>query len=298
MPAEPDVSRVSLDKVAVVGLGLIGGSVAAALRSRRIARRVVGIAAGDHAARALAAGLIDAAPDSLAAAVADAQLVVVATPVTAINEVFAGLAQHVDPAAVITDCTSTKLSTIASAQRLMPDLFPSFVPGHPISGSEFSGPEAANPDQFAGKLWLLCPQAGTRDSATRLVGDMVQAIGARCDLIDSTEHDALFAEYSHAPHALVYAICDAVASGPNAARLSELAGAGFKDTTRIGATSPELWTDILLDNRLNVLDSIDRYVTAMNLLREMLRSGDRDGLFRLLERAAKWRRGLSDQPPG
>jgi prephenate dehydrogenase len=283
-----------LNKVAVIGLGLIGGSVAVALRQRGLAREVAGIAAGDDARQALELGLIDVAADSMASAVQGADLVVVATPVTAVRQVFADLATCADADTVITDCTSTKLSTVQAARELLGPMVASFVPGHPISGSEFSGPTAANPDQYVDKLWLLAPMPETRPDAVNLVRRMVESIGARCDQIDATEHDALFAEYSHAPHALVYAICDAVAAGPNAARLSELAGAGFKDTTRIGATAPGLWTDILLDNREPVLDSIDRYITAMTTLRKMLQAQDRDGLFALLQRAATWRSGLRD----
>lgn len=285
-----------LNRVAVIGLGLIGGSVAVALRQRRVAREVAGFAAGDDARQALELGLIDEAADSISNAVDGADLVVVATPVTAVRQVFSELAASVGTGTVITDCTSTKLSTIEAARQLLGPALPGFVPGHPISGSEFSGPTAANPDQYVDKLWLLAPVSETRREALETVRQMVESIGAHCDQIDAAEHDALFAEYSHAPHALVYAICDAVASGPNAARLSELAGAGFKDTTRIGATSPALWTDILLDNRKPVLDSIDRYITAMTTLRQMLEAQDREGLFRLLERAAEWRRSLRDKP--
>ncbi|MGB7183444.1 MAG: prephenate dehydrogenase/arogenate dehydrogenase family protein [Burkholderiaceae bacterium] len=283
------------DRIAVLGLGLIGGSVAAAIRTRKLAGQVVGFAVAGHAQKALSLGLIDTAAPSLCSAVSDADLVVIATPVPTIGSVLGEVTTYLSPTAIVTDCASTKVSTIAAARQHLGEAFERFVPGHPISGSEFSGPSAARSDLFQDKLWLLAPTPDTNEQAIARVGALVMAIGARCDQIDPVQHDVLFAEYSHAPHALVYAICHAVANGPNAARLSELAGAGFKDTTRIGATAPTLWSDILLDNRLNVLDSVDRYIEAMVYMRSLLESSDRDRLLELLEQAASWRQGLNGE---
>ena len=138
-------------------------------------------------------------------------------------------------------------------------------------------------DQYENKLWLLTPLAQTSHDAVDRVRELVTAIGARCEEMDAARHDELFAEYSHAPHALVYAICDAVANGPNAKQLADLAGAGFKDTTRIGATAPELWTDILLDNREHVLAALDRYLNSMQVTRE----GSNADRLSAAERAAR-----------
>ncbi len=282
----------NVQSMAVIGLGLIGGSVAGAFRHRGLAKEVRGYALHGHAQQAADLGLIDTVAASIADAVKDAELVVVATPVPALGDVFAQIAPHLAAHAIVTDCTSTKQTAIAAAQAAFGESFARFVPGHPISGSEFSGPGAANVDQYVDKLWLLTPLAQTDRDALAQARQLFVAIGARCEYMDAARHDELFAEYSHAPHALVYAICDAVAHGPNAAQLADLAGAGFKDTTRIGATAPELWTDILLDNRVHVLAAMDRYLESMQVMRDVLASNDREGLLRLLERASAWRRGL------
>jgi len=212
--------------MAVIGLGLIGGSLAGAVKQRKIVGAVNGYALQGHASEALQRGLIDNACQSIEQAVHQAELVVVATPVVSLNEVFEQIAPHLLPDAIITDCTSTKRTAIAAARQHLGKAFKRFVPGHPISGSEFSGPAAANVDQFVDKLWLLTPLAETDDHAYQRVRELMVAIGARCKQMDAARHDELFAEYSHAPHALVYAICDAVANGPNAAQLADLAGAG------------------------------------------------------------------------
>lgn len=278
--------------MAVIGLGLIGGSVAGAFRHRGLVNEVRGFALHGHSLQALERGLIDVASASIAQAVQGAEVVVIATPVPSLNDVFAQIAPHLAPNAIVTDCTSTKQTAIAAARVSLGESFARYVPGHPISGSEFSGPNAAKVDQFVDKLWLLTPLPDTDRNAVEQVRQWLGAIGARCEDMDSARHDELFAEYSHAPHALVYAICDAVAHGPNAAQLADLAGAGFKDTTRIGATAPELWTDILLDNREHVLAALDRYLNSMQVMRDVLVANDREALLRLLQRASAWRRGL------
>jgi prephenate dehydrogenase len=280
------------ESIAVIGLGLIGGSVAGAVKHRGLVSHVSGYALHSHSDEARERGLIDSSCATIKETVQQAELVVVATPVVALDDVFEEVSRHVLPHAIITDCTSTKRTAIAAARKHLGDGFSRFVPGHPISGSEFSGPSAANVDQYVDKLWLLTPMPETDPTACERVRSLVTGFGARCEDMDAARHDELFAEYSHAPHALVYAICDAVANGPNAAQLADLAGAGFKDTTRIGATAPELWTDILLDNHEHVLEAMDRYLESMQVMRDALASQDREGLLRLLERASTWRRGL------
>lgn len=279
--------------LAVIGLGLIGGSVAAAARARGVAAVVLGHAADDHGERARALGLVDRACASVAEAVAQADAVVLAVPVPAMPAVLAEVARALPAQAWLTDCCSTKVSAVAAArQALSPAQWARYVPGHPIAGSEHSGPEAARDDLFEGKKWLLSPveaaQAGAAAAATRLA----EGLGATVSRVDPVTHDAMFAEYSHMPHALVFALCHAVAGGPHAERLSALAGAGFKDTSRIGASSPPLWTDILIDNREQVIESLQRLQVSIDLVRELIASGDRDGLHALIARASAWRAGL------
>lgn len=278
--------------VAVIGLGLIGGSVAAAARASGLAGRVVGFAPGDDGLQALRLGLIDTLAVSAADAASLADLVVVATPVSTMPAVFDEIAPVLPAHAIVTDCGSTKRSIVAAARDRLGAHFARFLPGHPISGSEFSGPGAARADLFTGKLWLFSPVEPAHETLVAPLSQLVTSFGAVVQRVDNALHDELFAEYSHAPHALVFAICQAVADGPNAQRLSELAGAGFKDTTRIGASSPQLWSDILLDNREGVIQAMDRYMQSMQQMRDTLEKNDRAALVGQITRGSAWRASL------
>lgn len=280
------------ERVAIIGVGLIGGSIGLALRRKGLARTVVGYASHPDAVTAQALGLIDEAADDAISAVAGADLVIIAAPVTVIPAVFDEIAGSISPAALITDCASTKTSVIAAARATLGSAFERYVPGHPIAGSELSGPAAARQGLFEGKRWLFSPVTdGQRAHLDRMMM-LAERIGARPALLDADLHDAMFGEYSHAPHALVYAVCLAVAQGPHAEALADLAGAGFRDTTRIGASSPPLWTDILMDNAQPTVESLDRISDSLALIRQALAKGDRQALQLMIEQASSWRAQL------
>ncbi|MEZ5661412.1 MAG: prephenate dehydrogenase/arogenate dehydrogenase family protein [Burkholderiaceae bacterium] len=279
--------------LAVIGLGLIGGSIAAATRASGAAARVIGHAVDDHGAQALRLGLIDEARDSVSAAVREADAVMLAVPVTAMAPVLAEVAGALPAHAWVSDCCSTKVSAVAAARRALSDAqWARYVPGHPIAGSEMSGPPAARAELFRDKAWLLSPVQPDQFLQAQSVQALVECFGARVSQVEPGLHDAMFAEYSHMPHALVFALCHAVANGPHAARLSELAGAGFKDTSRIGASAPPLWTDILIDNREQVLASMRRLQGSIDLICETIGAADRDALLKMIERASQWRGAL------
>ncbi len=282
-------------RLAVIGLGLIGGSVALAARQSGAASQVIGVAAGTDGQRALELGLVDSLAPSIPAAVAQADLVVVATPVDVAGPVFAALATTLRPDALVTDCGSTKGSVIARAREHLGAAFDRYVPGHPIAGSERSGPDAAQAGLFLSRRWLFCPVSAAQQAHVGRLGAFVARLGATAQVVDAIEHDAVFAEYSHAPHALVFAMCLAVCDGPWGTRLTGLAGAGLRDTTRIGASSPTLWADIMLDNAPHTLASIDRFDDALAGLRSALANGQRDALISMLERASSWRAALDGQ---
>lgn len=285
-----------IGRVAVIGLGLIGGSFAAASRASGIVSHVTGYAPGSDGDAALALGHVDSVSASIARAVADADLVVVATPVTVVDAVFAAIAPALPAKAIVTDCASTKLTVVASARRHLGDAFDRYVPGHPIAGSERSGPAAASANLFKGRPWLFCPVNDAQRLHLPVLQVLVERFGARADVIDTDQHDAVFAEYSHAPHAIVFALCLAVARGPWSGKLTELAGAGLRDTTRIGASSPALWADILLDNAANSERSMARFDDALDQIRAAVQTGDRDQLIHLFDQASDWRASLSTVP--
>lgn len=287
---------VDIGKVAVIGLGLIGGSFAAASRASGVVSHVAGYAPGSDGDVALALGHVDSVSGSIEEAVTGADLVVVATPVTVVDAVFAAVCPALPSHTIVTDCASTKLTVVASARRHLGSAFDRYVPGHPIAGSERSGPAAARADLFRGRPWLFCPVNDAQRMHLSMLQALVERFGARADVIDAGQHDAVFAEYSHAPHAIVFALCLAVARGPWSGKLTELAGAGLRDTTRIGASSPALWADILLDNAANSERSMARFDDALGQIRAAVQAGDREQLMRLFDQASGWRAALPALP--
>lgn len=286
-----------LRRVAILGVGLIGGSVAAGIRARGLADEVVGQGPGPDAQRALALGLIDRVVDDPGDAVAAADLVVLAAPVPVLPGLLQRLAPCLPQDAVVTDCGSTKRSVIAAAAAALGPAFPRFVAGHPIAGGERHGPEAARADLFVDRLAILCPDPATSTDALARVRRLWTGLGARLADMAADEHDALFAEVSHWPHAVAFALCGAIAAGPRAEAAQTFAGAGLRDTTRIGASSAALWADILIDNRDAVLACAQAFERELQAIAAALAAGDRAQLLAHFEAASQWRRGLP-QPGG
>ena len=282
-----------LRRVAVLGVGLIGGSVAAGIRARGLAAEVVGYAPGGDDGRALELGLIDRVAGDVAEAVAGADLVVLAAPIPALPGLLAAMRGRLDADAVVTDCASTKRSVIESARSLLGEAFTRFVAGHPIAGGERHGPEAARAGLFDGCLAVLCPHAEAAPSAVDRVQALWTGLGARIARMEPDAHDGLFAEVSHWPHAVAFALCGAIAAGPRAEAAQRFAGAGLRDTTRIGASSASLWADILIDNRDAVLECAGAFERELRAIADALAAGDRQALADRFEAAARWRRSLA-----
>ncbi|HVL54863.1 MAG TPA: prephenate dehydrogenase/arogenate dehydrogenase family protein, partial [Burkholderiaceae bacterium] len=236
-------------------------------------------------------GLIDRVAATLADAVRDADLVVLAAPVEANVAFLRALPPLLAPAAIVTDVSSTKRSIIGAAAALGAAR-PRFVPGHPIAGSEHSGPRAARADLFDGCACLLSPTAQTGPQAFERVAQLWRALGARVFEIDAQRHDALFAAVSHWPHAVAFALSAAVGGGELADDARRFAGAGLRDTTRVGASSPELWAGILLDNRDAVLAASREFERQVSAIADAIEAGDRAALTALLAAGARWRRTL------
>lgn len=282
-----------LKRVALVGVGLIGGSLAMALRRADAGTSIVGVDRDPQAVeRAAALGVIDTAADSVSEAAKGAQLVVVAVPVRAIGSVLHDVALSLDPGAVVTDVGSTKGEVVKVAREEMRALFPRFVPGHPIAGRESSGVDAATADLFKGARIVLTPVPETAGDALDLVRGCWESAGGRVATLSAEDHDRVFAAVSHLPHLLSFALVSEIASRRNAAELFSFAAGGFRDFTRIAASSPELWRDIALQNRQALLDELDRYGARLAVFRELIEKGEGPGLERLMTEARASRLSL------
>ena len=279
-----------LGKVAVLGVGLIGGSFAAAVRKGGLAREVVGFGPPADSKQALERGLIDAAASSVAEAVGHADLVMLAAPIPALAELLRTMAPHLPAQAIVSDCASTKCSVLRAAERYLADRGARFVAGHPIAGSEKSGPMAARADLFEGCQVMICPTGATDAGALARVEALWGDLGSTVVRMDATAHDRLYGELSHWPHAVAFALSAAVASGTHADDALRFAGAGLRDTTRIGASSPELWADIMLDNRAVVLESARAFLHQVDALVDALDHGRREELIDRLKTGSHWRR--------
>ncbi|MBK8323725.1 MAG: prephenate dehydrogenase/arogenate dehydrogenase family protein [Betaproteobacteria bacterium] len=280
-----------MKNIAVVGVGLIGGSFALGLRRAGAVARIVGTDRDTQALeRAAALGVIDTAAHSIADAVAGAELVFVAVPVRAMGPVLHDIERVLGPDAVVTDAGSTKSDVVRTAREELKDKFARFVPGHPIAGRETSGVDAATPDLFRGARVVLAPEPGTLPEAVALVRGCWEACGSRVATMDAARHDHIFASVSHLPHVLAFALVSEIVSRPEGQDLLGFAAGGFRDFTRIAASSPEMWRDIALANRAALLEEMDRYGARVAVFRDLIERGDGPGLMRLMTEARNARR--------
>jgi prephenate dehydrogenase len=257
-------------KLAVIGVGLIGGSFALALKQAKAVSHVVGV--GRNSANLKLArerGILDSIAPDPAAAARGADLILIATPVAQFPTVFASLA---DAKAVITDGGSTKRDVIAAARNALGKRISQFVPAHPIAGAEKSGAAAASADLFRDKRVVLTPLEENGEEAVSKVHLVWSACGARVTRMDPDEHDAVLAAVSHLPHLLAFALVHEVARRENSAQLFSFAAGGFRDFTRIASSHPEMWRDICVANRDRLLDELSRYSKKLDQVKRLLDS--------------------------
>lgn len=276
--------------LAVVGVGLIGGSFSAALRRAGVVGRVVGV--GRNAgtlAQARAIGLIDEVMTAAEAAAA-ADVLMLSTPVGAMPALLAEMAPYLRPQAVVTDGGSTKQDVIAAARQGLGERIAQFVPGHPIAGSEQSGPQAARADLYAGRQVILTPLPENRSADVELIREAWQACGARVTLMPAEQHDRVLASVSHLPHFLAFAYMAQVSEAGDAALRLETAGSGFRDFSRIAGSSPEMWRDIFLANREALLREMAEVGAVLDAMTRALREDDAAYLQKVLEQASQVRR--------
>lgn len=267
--SQPSVSAKPINKLALIGTGLIGGSFALALKKQGLVGQVVGLARSPESARrALDAGVVDQAEESFHKVIADADLVFIATPVKAMDAVFAQLADCLPEQALITDGGSVKQAVFDRAcAHLKQFQLERFVPGHPIAGKERSGPEAADADLFVDHRVILTPVAEcTSAAALTRIHELWVGVGAEVEQLTLAEHDHLLAATSHLPHAAAFAMVGALLRMEERHDVFRYAAGGFRDFTRIASSDPTMWADIFMDNRAELQSLIARYQQELTVL--------------------------------
>ncbi len=279
-----------MKKLVIFGVGLIGGSVALALKRAAAAPQITGVGrSGDGLQAALDMDIIDTVETDPAKALLDADMVIIAAPVAQTPDILKAIAPHLSSKTIITDVGSTKSDVIKHALTILGESAAQFVPGHPIAGAEKSGVTAARADLFQGKNVILTPTEKTNPEALEQVRQLWQVAGAKVSEMAASEHDGVFAAVSHLPHLLAFALVDELASRSNAAQLFAFAASGFRDFTRIASSSPEMWRDICLTNRESLLSEINAYQDELVTLKNLLENNDGAGLQALFERANRAR---------
>jgi prephenate dehydrogenase len=283
-----------IEKLALVGVGLIGGSLARDLRALDAVDEIVGYGRSvGNLQRAVDLGVIDRAAVSAHDAVAGADMVVVAVPVGSIGPVLEDIASAIGDSTVVTDVGSVKQSVIDAARGALGPRFPAFVPGHPIAGTENSGVEASIEGLFRNRRVLLTPTPDTDAGALNRVNDMWEAVGAEVIVMDALEHDQILAASSHLPHMLAFALMDMLVRMDEHREIFAFSAGGLRDTTRIAGSDPTMWRDILLANRDTVLAALTQYRDDLGEMIAAIERGDGEWLFDTFSRARAAREMLN-----
>lgn len=276
-----------MKKIVIFGVGLIGGSVALALKKAGSTAQITGVGRSTESLQtALDLGVIDAASTNLAQAVSDADLILIATPVAQTPVILSAIKPHLGTDTIITDAGSTKSDVLSYASDVLAERASQFVGGHPIAGAEKSGVTAANADLFRSKNVILTPTTKNSAEAISRVKTLWQLCGANVSEMTAETHDSVFAAVSHLPHLLAFALVDDIASRPNAEQLFSFAASGFRDFTRIAGSHPEMWRDISLANKTALLAELTAYQAELVQLKKLLEAEDGAGLQALFERAS------------
>ncbi|MER2513603.1 MAG: prephenate dehydrogenase/arogenate dehydrogenase family protein [Nitrosomonas ureae] len=277
----------ALNKLVIIGVGLIGGSFAQALRSAGLVKHIVGVGRSrKNMQDAIELGVIDDIASDIASALHHADLVFLAMPVGQTQYIMEKIAPHLQAHTIVTDAGSTKQDVIAAARHYLSiQSRHHFVPGHPIAGAEQSGVQAARPDLYLNKHVVLTPLPETSADAIERVRQLWQICGAQVSLMPANEHDQVLAATSHLPHILAFTLMNHLSSTGQPENMLRFAGSGFRDFTRIASSSPEMWCDICLANREALLEQIDAYQRKLDNLREMLEKNDGEGLEQAFSQA-------------
>ncbi len=284
------------ERLALIGIGLIGSSIAHATRRGGLARHIA-VHAKSAASRetALRLGLADSVHATAAEAVQGADLIVICTPIGACAAVAQEMGSHLAAGAIVSDVGSVKASVVRDVKPHLPDGV-HFVPGHPVAGTEQSGPEAGFADLFDNRWCILTPEAGTDTAATDRVTAWWTAMGARVEVMEPAHHDLVLAITSHVPHLIAYNIVGTASDLETVTRseVIKFSAGGFRDFTRIAASDPTMWRDVFLNNREAVIEMLGRFTEDLIALQRAIRWGDGDTLFDLFTRTRAIRRGIID----
>ena len=284
--------KLRINRLAIIGVGLIGGSLARALKRKRAVREVIGYGRHeDNLKKAVKLKVIDSYSMNLANVVNDADVIVLATPLMTTERLLKGMENAIKTDAVITDVGSAKGNVVIAAKNTLGRHFRNFVPAHPIAGTEQSGVEASFAELFEDHLVIITPTDETRMSAVDLVKQMWELCGANVVSLQVEHHDQVLAATSHLPHMLAYALVDCLANMQERDEIFEFAAGGFRDFTRIASSNPEMWNDICISNRDALLAVLEQFETHLSKIKKAISDNDSEQLLEIFRRAKKARDG-------
>ena len=291
------------NQLGVIGCGLMGGSFALALKRGGLVKRVIGYSKSPSTTeRAKKLGVIDDAAESALLAVSGSDIVLIAVPVAATEATFRAIRHLVEPGCLFMDVGSTKRDVVDAARRVLKERVPSFVPAHPIAGKQAPGVHQADATLYQGRQVILTPLTSTDPALVHKATEVWSAIGSQVLRMSPENHDAAFAAVSHLPHLLAFAYFSAVARQPSGQDYLSLAGPGFRDFTRIAASDPAVWRDILISNREEIFKQSLRFRHTLDALEHVIRSGNVEALEDLIRQAAdaraNWQMGAANKTPG
>jgi prephenate dehydrogenase len=281
-------------QLGLIGCGLMGGSFALAVKRAGLVKRVVGYSKSPTTTeKARQLGVIDAEAPSALMAVSGSDLVLIAVPVEATEATLKAIKHLITPTTLVMDVGSTKRNVVDASRRVLKDQVGCFVAAHPIAGKEFSGIEYADPELYAGKQVILTPIERTYTAQLQKAQKIWEALGCHVQQMSPEAHDAAYAAVSHLPHLIGFALMNAIASQDSGKEFLQLAGPGFRDFTRIAASDPKIWRDILIANKHQVMEQSRMFQRALQAMEQMIHSEDGDGLEQMIDQAsqtrAQWR---------
>jgi prephenate dehydrogenase len=285
------------NKLCIIGVGLIGGSIARAVRQRQLSETIVGFGRANDLVNLQIAkelGVIDSYSLDIAEAVANADCVVIATPVGAIEAVFTLLKPVWDEKTIYTDVGSTKANVIAAAEKVFGAIPENLVPAHPIAGAEQSGVTAAVDGLFVNKRLIITPDKATNPDAVQLILAFWEALGSKVAVMGAGHHDAVLAATSHLPHILAFALVDMLGQRDEKSEIFQYAAGGFRDFTRIASSDPTMWRDICLANKHEIMPLIQQLKAELDKIELLLGSSDSEQLFNTFTYANKARKRFLD----
>jgi prephenate dehydrogenase len=282
-----------IDKLAIIGVGLIGSSLSLALKEAGEVRQVIGFGRNQqNLARGIELGVLDDFTESIEACVSDADVIVVAVPLGAMRQVFSELKQAIKKGAIITDVGSAKGSVVTAAREELGTVFSRFVPGHPIAGTEQSGVEAGFPTLYKNRRVIITPVEQTDQDAIAVIDEMWRHCDAVIEYLSVEHHDKVLAATSHLPHMLAFALVHYLSNLNDHEEIFRYAAGGFRDFTRIASGDPVMWRDVCLANGEAVVDLIEQYQQELDRVKSAISAGDADGLLKLFGRAKSERDSL------